>query len=343
MKSVIKFLRIPEWYDSKLPMSLSVMLYFFIIFPPEDVQYSVWNLLLFFIFLFFYLAFGYVINDFSDMDADRIVGKEKLITKIPKSLSLSIIILLVIVSSLPLCLASNFDYKIIIILIVNYLFGASYSAKPFRFKARGLWGLIISSAAQRSIPLLVIPVLYEVSVLLFIGWVIISFLNGLRYILIHQHRDYDADLKSEINTFATKHQKSKILEILIYLCLTGELIIVFFLLLPLIISHPIIVAVILLYAVTAIVAIWSVSYYLRKSVFLTYTYVPLEDFFNVLLPLSFAVLLMVQTQSLWYLFVSVALLLYLLPTIINKYTIIFLPIRIKMARAKFVGKNEKSG
>ena len=149
MKSISKLLRIPEWYDSKVPLAFSVMLFFFIMYPQENTARAVLNLLLYFGFLFSYLAFNYLLNDYIDMEVDRKAGKDKLITKIPKSQVICIMLFLLLTGFLPLCFSTGFEYKMAIILIINYLFGASYHVKPLRFKERGLWGLIVSSAAQR--------------------------------------------------------------------------------------------------------------------------------------------------------------------------------------------------
>ena len=341
MKYISKIIRMPEWYDSKVPLAFSVMLFFLIIYSQEDAAKTVLNLFLYFVFLFSYLAFNYLLNDYIDMEVDRKAGKDKLITKIPKSRVMCIMIFLLITGFLPLNIINGFDYKMAFVLIINYLFGASYHVKPLRFKERGLLGLIVSSAAQRCTPLLVIPLLCNISIHFFIGWIMLSFLNGLRYILIHQYKDYNADLQSGVKTFAIKHRKGKILEIGVYLCFAVELITAFYLLLPLIFLYHLIVAVILLYMAAAVSAMWAIRHFIKEKVFLTFTYVPLEDFFNVIQPLLFAVLLTIITQSVWYMIVLIALLFYLLPTIKNKCALIFLPLQVKISGAKFNKGDEK--
>ena len=335
LKSISKILRIPEWYDSKVPLALSVMLFFFIMFPQEDIARAVLNLLLYFLFLFSYFALNYILNDYIDIEVDRKAGKDKLITKIPKPQVICIMIFLFITGFLPLYFSSGFNYKMAIILIVNYLFGASYHVKPLRFKERGLWGLIVSSAAQRCVPLLVIPLLCDINVQIFTRWIFLSFLNGLRYILIHQYKDYDSDLQGGVQTYVTKHRRGKFLEIGIYLFFTAEIITVLYLLMPLIFQYYLLIVVILIYAVLAIVAMWAVCHFIKEKVFLTFTYVPLEDFFNIFLPLLFAFLLTILTPSIWYLIALIALLFYLLSNIKNKCTLIFLPVRVKISGTKF--------
>ena len=331
MKSILRFLRVPEWYDSKIPMLLSAPLYFYVLDAPEPRRAALF-LLVFFVFLFTYLAFGYVVNDFSDMEADRRAGKKKLITGISRPWVAAIIALLILAGAAPLCFFSQFDWKAALILLLNYLLGASYSLKPLRFKERGIAGLIVSSAAQRCTPLLVLPFLWSIPPLLFIGWEALSFLAGLRYILIHQYKDYEADVSSGVRTFATKHKKASALGV--YICFGAEALTTLLLAVPLALRYWWFIAAPVLYALLALLAGYAVRRLMQQPFFLGFTYVPLEDFFNVLLPLTLAAIWTWQTRSVWPVAALVLLLLYLLPTIRGKTALMALPIRVKILGLK---------
>lgn len=331
MKAVLQFLRVPEWYDSKIPMLLSVPLYFFVLDIPQSRR-AVLFLVSFFIFLFTYLAFGYVVNDLSDMETDRKAGKKKLITKILKPWVIVIIAVLITVGTVPLCLFSQSDWKVMLALLVNYVLGASYSLKPLRFKERGVAGLVISSAAQRCTPLLIIPLLWNTQWILMIGWQILSFLAGLRYILIHQYMDYEADLQSGVRTFATKHKKASALGV--YICFASEVTAMLLLSISLLRQTLWFGAIFVLYAVFALLARHSVQRLMRQPFVLGYTYVPMEDFYNVLLPLSLAALWVLQAQSVEAIITLILLLCYLLNTIQRKGALILLTLKVKVFGTK---------
>ena len=67
---------------------------------------SVWDVsvkfILYFIYLAAFLSFSYLINDFSDMEADKKAGKKKLIFDVDKRTTIIVLILLPICGIVPL-------------------------------------------------------------------------------------------------------------------------------------------------------------------------------------------------------------------------------------------------
>jgi 4-hydroxybenzoate polyprenyltransferase len=332
VKKIFQFIRMPEWYDSKIPMLLSILLYVFVLSPGSmEASRIVLLLSAFFLFCFFFFSFGYVINDVCDIDVDRKAGKQKLIVDIPNPIVGGIVVFLIIAGILPLYWLSGFDWRVLSILLFNYLLGASYSLKPFRFKERGVTGLVISSSAQRCFPLLVLPFMARIPLLLFVGWFVLSFLAGLRYILIHQYIDYENDLLSGVKTFITQHRR--LAAAAVYLCFGFELSVMLLLLAPLVARYLWLAAVLLCYGLAAYSALFTVQKLMQQNAFLSYTYVPLEDCFNVVLPLMLAAQLAIEKKS-WLLGLCLfCLTAYLAPTIQRKASLIVLPFRVKFGLA----------
>jgi 4-hydroxybenzoate polyprenyltransferase len=83
-----------------------------------------------------------------------------------------------------------------------YFFAAAYSWPPIRFKERGTAGLFVSSTAQRFFPLLVgMSVFGRFDLVSWIMGLLFS-LMGVRWILVHQIGDIEADRLGGVNSFA---------------------------------------------------------------------------------------------------------------------------------------------
>lgn len=191
-----------EWNTSKLP--LIFLVFYYLIAINKDFSYT--PLLSFFNFVVFvclYASFGYMINDFSDREVDKKAGKPKAIAQIsPRAAKLVLfsIFLLGVLISLPFWL-HNTDF--LILLIVMYLLSTFYSLPPVRFKERYWMGIIVASITQRVFPAFLCFVIYN-----YFGWdsflfLLFFFIIGIRWIMVHQIKDYKNDLKTNVETFIT--------------------------------------------------------------------------------------------------------------------------------------------
>ena len=83
MKKLFSYIRLSEWYDSKVPLMMGALMYFYYL---DMQQYSAEQFLVRFIaymlYISMFLAFSYVINDFSDIEVDRKAGKHKIISEL---------------------------------------------------------------------------------------------------------------------------------------------------------------------------------------------------------------------------------------------------------------------
>ncbi|MBV1708946.1 MAG: UbiA family prenyltransferase [Erysipelothrix sp.] len=293
ISNIHKYLRVNDWLDSKIPFMLASLIYFYLDNPNRGTfaEFTI-TFTSYLVYLFMFLSFSYVINDYSDIAVDKAAGKSKLIFNMSKNRIHQSLILLVILGCVPMFFIVSDKLTYIAISVLIYFFGAAYSIHRFRFKEKGILGLIECSTAQKCLPLLPILLIEQVSYLSFLIIIGISFINGLRYILIHQVLDFDNDLKTGVKTFVNSggnHYNTAIKTALIF-----ELILIFALLSDSVLVNPFFISVMILYAIFEIILAIVVVKYLNIDLLSSFTAVPLESFYNVFLPFILAVLLTFQ-------------------------------------------------
>lgn len=280
MQKIIDFLRIKEWFTSKCSLMIGIFIYCYLK-TGYAITYEFWLLLVsFIIFISFFLAFGYVINDFCDREIDKMAGKKKIIASLPYQVCILILVAMIVAAVCPILIVGRGKIQLIVAVAATIFWGMSYSAPPFRFKEKGIWGLIVSSIAQRCMPLWVLYELIPLSLKEFVLWETLSFFIGLRYILVHQRIDAQNDLKTGTVTFATR--QINFVKKGIYLSFTVEILCLFLLFAPWEESSFLIVA-----GITCLYVIWQgliVRKKLHENMFMTFSCVPLEDFYNFFIP-----------------------------------------------------------
>ena len=90
VKNIQKYLRTTDWLDSKVPFMISIALFLYV-FSDTDIQWCELYVKIgaYFLYTSMFLAFSYVINDFTDIDVDIKAGKHKVMHRMSK---LSIIV-----------------------------------------------------------------------------------------------------------------------------------------------------------------------------------------------------------------------------------------------------------
>jgi len=191
-----------EWNTSKLSLIFLVFYYLIIV----NKNFTTASLLSFFNFVALvclYLSFGYMINDFSDREVDKKIGKQKVITKISPHVAQFILFskfLLGILISFPFW---KHNYVFLVLLIAMYMLSAFYSLPPLRFKEKRWIGIIVASITQRALPALLCFVTFN-----YFGWdsflfLLLYFIVGIRGEMVHQIKDYKNDLKTNVKTLIT--------------------------------------------------------------------------------------------------------------------------------------------
>jgi len=297
IKKLLHLIRWQEWYDSKLPLLVATAYYLSIRHPlPWPGAVARYSSSIIFCALF--LAYGYAVNDYSDLEIDKLVGKKKLIAEIPRTDTLVLLIVLVLLGIVVL-LPYYQDRKVILTVALCYILGTVYSLPPIRLKERGIAGLWGSAIAQRFLPALVIGAVWQSIDIVTLGWAFLGFLAGMRYILIHQYQDLDADLQSGVKTFATR-QPTEIAR-LIYLTFILEVIATGFLILSIALSNPRFWIIPLGYIAYSI---WYYSLYRRfvgAPDLMSFVHLPLVDLYTIFLPAALLLFLIAKDIK-WLLF-----------------------------------------
>lgn len=296
LRFVNRLFRVSEWYDSKVPMLIMPALWFLLTTPSADVRTCMPALAVLMIFDMIFPAFGYIINDYADLEADRLAGKDKPMHHMKKETALLLVTGTGVLACLPVLLFSHTRQTLLALALI-YFFGMSYSAPPLRFKERGVLGLLVSSTAQRCFPLLLVPALFENAMDIgYLLWMLLSFFVGLRYILVHQYLDAENDRRSGVNTFALRHQAISVR--LIRCAFAAELILLAAIWIPVCRAQLWVIGFFAVYA-----WIFAVRWKGCKMVFghgglYSFDQMPLEDFYNHLAPLILILLLM-QSNPRW--------------------------------------------
>lgn len=294
MKKIFSYIRLSEWYDSKIPFMLAAFMYFYYL---DIEQYSgeqfLERFIAYMLYISMFLAFSYVINDFSDIEVDRKAGKHKIISELPVPVVIASMILMVCIGICPLLLIVKNRITYLLLSVFIYLAGAAYSIHIFRFKEKGIIGLLECSVAQRCLPL--IPLFFIVKIPLLFFWIfqLISFVNGIRYLLIHQNIDYENDMKSGVATLATCGKIDYKILIKLSLAVETILIIILFVQLSLISKLGILIG--NLYVVFELIIGTVVMKYIKADWIGSFICVPFEDLYNIIIPVFLAILLAVKS------------------------------------------------
>lgn len=176
-----------------------------------------------------------------------------------------------------------------------YLSGAAYSSPwLFRFKERGFVGLVECSVAQRCLPLIPLVLLFQVNLLFLVVFMVLSFINGLRYILIHQAVDYENDIKTGVKTFVSAgHNKYRTVVIMLLII---EIVLFVGVFIKLGADHIYIIPVVILYCAFEKIIATVVIKYMNIDLFCTFLAVPLEALYNVVFPVLTAVILTLHSR-----------------------------------------------
>ncbi len=289
---IFMMLRMKEWLFSKIPFMFVPLFVHIFTYNQYRSAASLGICLQYFIFIVTFYGFGYAINDFSDKEIDRKVGKKNVMSEIGPVAG-TLVLGILVMGCFPL-LAMHFSWKMAGILAFVYFWGAAYSVRPFRFKERGAAGLLVSSLAQRAIPLLPLLGLDGRAWKSIFLWGLVGFLTGLRYILIHQYEDLENDQKSGTHTFVNIHHCN--IAWMLGACLALEMLILFAA--GIYAEMAVYWVFLAICLVQSLLVFYTVHSIYRKSYFASFICVPLEDFYNFYLPLAW-LLLFVREQALW--------------------------------------------
>lgn len=302
LQAIPSLVRWKEWYSSKIPF---LFVAFFSLSHIESTPAEIGIPKLIFSLLFYcsYLAFGYLINDYSDRNIDKAAGKKKIIQDFSDLTILFLLLFLSLFSGFMAFLCFNNLTFAIVFLSVAYFFGIYYSMFPIRFKERGILGAAIASFTQRVIPILLFSDMFRNHTIEFILLIMLFELIGIRWILVHQILDIENDRKFGVSTFTTEVGFCKANRLLRCFFFPLELVCLCIFLYMQIVSIPFLWVVPCIYGLV-VLAKWVLWKGHGKPYMLeTFSRQPLEDFYYILWPLGLALLLAVKQPTYWAVFV----------------------------------------
>lgn len=204
----VKLVRGTEWWEYKLAL-FAALGYATAVVGGVPIADAIWHIL--FYMLATAISFTYVslINDFTDLEEDRAVGKKT------GMLSLSPRMRWV---ALGTCIALGVyvgylmwpDSRSVFFFASTWVVFTLYSVPPFRWKSKGILGVLCDATGVHLFPtlLMVSGVSHALGITLqpfwFLTLAIWSLAFGVRGILWHQVLDRKNDIQTGISTFATK-------------------------------------------------------------------------------------------------------------------------------------------
>ena len=298
MKRVAQYLRIGEWMSSKVIMMLGALAYF-VCLSDIEMAGAVRQLVVYFLFLSMFLAISYVVNDLSDLESDRKAGKQKVIAGLPRRVVWISLGAMLLAGDVPIMAVAYDKTACLLLIAITTFLGLAYSVPGIRFKEKGAWGLVECSFAQRCMPLTLILLFIErnrTNILLWVLWFLLSFLNGIRYILIHQYIDRENDRASGTHTFVLDRQVG-IRQWILYCCV-AEFVCCAALLIPLMRDYaPVVVVGVLASLVLEYCICQVLNVMAKKDWLVSFDSVPLELFYNIVFPLCLGICMM--KKSVW--------------------------------------------
>ncbi len=147
-------------------------------------------------------TYGYLINDFSDIELDRQHGKTNTFENDSRIKAMGVIITIILLSVLSCYPFWHRPYFVPLALIWFFI-ATFYSLKPVRLKERGTVGIVFVVMAQRVLPVLIIFATFGFWRVQDVALLILYILfRGFSSDVNHQLQDYHHDRQTGTTTFA---------------------------------------------------------------------------------------------------------------------------------------------
>jgi tetratricopeptide (TPR) repeat protein/4-hydroxybenzoate polyprenyltransferase len=302
--SFFKAIRSHDWWLYKIPPLLAIA-YAEILLLDLPVLQSILTVAALLFAIACVAAYGHIINDSFDIESDRQVGKHNSMAHFsPWQRALFCLALAGLGFSLPILM--HFGNLAIVLLGINYLLPTLYSAPPFRFKEKGILGIISDAAGAHAMPTLFIattsahlvaaPSLQVIGLAIAaIAW---SFFAGVRGILLHQLWDRNDDLRSGVKTLVTESDVEDVRFWMSRVIFPSELLLLGSLILVIAHSSPLILVFTIVYFLLKITLFKLDPTATFDPAPIQKAYVIPHDFYEVGLPLILAISL--SLQNAWF-------------------------------------------
>lgn len=163
-------------------------------------------------------AYVSVINDLSDREEDLASGKSNRFAAGSRFFG-SAMVAITAGAGVAFCVLWRNDPLLLTFYLAAWLAFSLYSLPPFRFKTRGILGVLCDASGAHLFPTLVAVVLAfrgaekPVSALWLASIGTWAFANGVRGILWHQLTDVENDRRAGVRTFAFRHAPQTVVRI----------------------------------------------------------------------------------------------------------------------------------
>lgn len=207
-----RLIRVAEWWEHKFTPIFGTVFATAILL---EIPFAELFKPIFFLFVALIPGASYVslINDLTDIEDDRLAGKENNFAGKSKTLGIVLICICIAFGITVLFFLQQTSFTLY---LSAWLVFTLYSVPPFRLKKRGILGVFCDALGAS-----VFPQLFAVAFLVqwFIKemnflWIILigawSLCFGLRGILWHQLKDRENDLKAGVSTFVQRYKTSTI-------------------------------------------------------------------------------------------------------------------------------------
>lgn len=207
---MIKTLRTHIWWKAVVPQAMGWVYFGWLMGYTEN--HDKWfQTLWFLVSLLSTAAFGYLFNDWCDIESDKKAGKENLLSSWPPAMQI-VFLLLLAIAALGSWYMLDKGWMVNALYALQILSLLAYSLKPIRLKERALLGVLCDAFYGHVNPALITLTFFldaetrsPVLILLLSLVAIVSAIKGVRNILLHQIDDRKKDQRSGVNTFVVKN------------------------------------------------------------------------------------------------------------------------------------------
>lgn len=240
-------LRASLWWNHLVPPIISVVyaLSWIHAVPLQEIWLP---LLLFVISIIGTAGFGYWLNDWADIEADRLAGKPNMVSDLSWQNRAIVLVTLLIAAWLPWLGMPFSQWSYIWLSLLQVCF-VLYSVPPFRFKQRSFWGIFCDIQYGHVLPIAITLATFlplwslekQWSWGFIAGLIGLLHLKGIRNIIEHQINDRKNDRRSRTYTFVQAIGPLPAADLLRKLIVPVELLIIAILLafwsIPLLVSY----------------------------------------------------------------------------------------------------------
>ena len=232
----------------------------------------------------------------SDRIPDAVAGKHRASWKVTPWTSFAILVFLPLAGTITLSILGGVNQSLPLA-IIGFLLALFYSCPPLRFKNRSILGPIVAAFSQWVFPFLAISLSSQLDHSAILPVCILSlalFIVGIRWILIHQIRDFSADKFSHVMTLVTRVGRPKIEFFVSNFVFPFELFIWSLCYISLSVGKR---QIILIFIMFTICVVLSFRQYRNKIAIDNIWKRPMAAFYFVYYPLSSALLIIEQSRS----------------------------------------------